>query len=65
MTLVIDANVVVKWYAQEAGSAEAERLLDGGELLISPGHLFGEEVFGSGALLGSGTMGARRACLAL
>lgn len=42
MSLVVDANVVIKWYADEASSLDAERLLQRDDILIAPGHLFGE-----------------------
>jgi len=36
MTLVLDASVAAKWFTAEAGSAEAEALADGREILIAP-----------------------------
>lgn len=42
MTLVVDANVVVKWYADETDSEQARQLLESDELLLAPTHVAGE-----------------------
>jgi predicted nucleic acid-binding protein len=42
LTLVIDANVVVKWFVDEDGSDEARALLTPDEPLIAPAHILGE-----------------------
>lgn len=39
---VVDANVVVKWYVEEAGSLEAALLFETEDLLVAPGHVLGE-----------------------
>lgn len=39
MTLVIDASVAVKLIVEEAGTAQASALLDGGDALIAPDWL--------------------------
>ncbi len=36
MTLVVDASVACKWFVEEAGSAAAAVLLEGGESLVAP-----------------------------
>jgi predicted nucleic acid-binding protein len=36
MTLVIDASVALKWFVDEAGSADAQALLAARDLLIAP-----------------------------
>jgi predicted nucleic acid-binding protein len=42
LSVVVDANVVVKWYVEEDGSDHARALLASSELLIAPSHAFGE-----------------------
>lgn len=42
MNLVVDASVVIKWYAWEVDSADAERVLETDGLIIAPGHMLGE-----------------------
>lgn len=36
MTLVIDANVGLKWFIEESHSSAARKILDKGALLIAP-----------------------------
>lgn len=36
MNLVVDASVAIKWFAPEALSREADRLLEGGDALFAP-----------------------------
>ncbi len=40
--IVIDANVVVKWFVDEAGTAEALSYLESGQSLIAPAHILAE-----------------------
>ena len=42
MNLVVDANVVVKWYVDERDSEQARRVLAAPGRIISPGHALGE-----------------------
>ena len=42
MNVVVDANVVVKWYIAEADSAEASLVLEQAHSLVAPGHALGE-----------------------
>ncbi|MGU3494439.1 type II toxin-antitoxin system VapC family toxin [Xanthobacteraceae bacterium A53D] len=40
--VIVDASVAVKWFVPEAGSEEAERLLDGKTRLFAPQLVLGE-----------------------
>lgn len=40
--LVVDANVVAKWYVPEAGSPQAAAILEGGRELLAPDLLVAE-----------------------
>ncbi len=42
MTVVVDASVALKWFIEEEGSAQADALLKGGELLIAPDLIIAE-----------------------
>ena len=42
MNVVVDANVVVKWYVSENDSAEASLVLEQAHSLVAPGHALGE-----------------------
>jgi len=42
MTVVVDASVVLKWFLPEVHGEAALRLLDAGEELVAPDHLFAE-----------------------
>lgn len=42
MNLVVDANVVLKWYLPEPGWAQAQAVFKNDGLLIAPGHALGE-----------------------
>jgi predicted nucleic acid-binding protein len=42
VNVVVDANVVVKWYVSEADSAEASLVLEQAFSLVAPGHALGE-----------------------
>lgn len=39
MNVVVDASVAIKWFVPEPLSDEAERLLDGGDVLFAPDFL--------------------------
>jgi predicted nucleic acid-binding protein len=42
MNVVVDANVVVKWYVEEPGSDEARTVAELDGLLVAPGHALAE-----------------------
>lgn len=42
MTLVIDANVVVKWFLDEPGSEQARAYFNSVEPLLAPAHMLAE-----------------------
>ena len=56
MTFVIDACVALKWFVEEAGSAQAAALLTGPDLLIAPDLIVAEVANAGLKAVRAGTM---------
>ena len=65
MSVVIDASVACKWFVEEAGSADAEKLLAGGDELVAPDLIVAEVCSAFWKKLRAGQMTAPQATAAM
>ena len=65
MSLAVDASVACKWFVEEAGSADAEILLAGGDTLVAPDLIVAEVCSDFWKKLRAGQMTATQATVAM
>ena len=65
MSIAVDASVACKWFVEEAGSADAEKLLAGGDALVAPDFIVAEVCSAFWKKLRAGQMTAAQATAAM
>lgn len=65
MSLVVDASIACKWFVEEEGSAEAEKLLATGEALLAPDLIVAEVCSAIWKKLRAGQMTSMQATAAM